>query len=117
MQRDSDPTPNELQKALLGYDPTSLETSLIEWTKEHWPMAARAMVYNRAEADNTVKGVSGIRNDDARLALEVAARVAISERELVCRAIAHVLPGWLEETYGLRPSGDVEGNGSNAGTG
>jgi hypothetical protein len=35
----------------------------------------------------------------------------------VCRPIAHVLPGWLEETYGLRPSGDVEGNGSNAGTG
>ncbi len=105
MQRDSDPSPNELQKALLGYDPTSLETSLIDWTKENWPMAARAMVYNRSEADKTVQGVSGIRSEDARLALEVAARVAISERELMCRAIAHVLPGWLEETYGLRPDG------------
>jgi hypothetical protein len=105
MQRDSDPTPNDLQKALLGYEPTPLETSLIEWTKEHWPMAARAMVYNRSEADKTVQGVSGIRNDDARLALEVAARVAISERELLCRAIAHVLPEWLESNYGLRPNG------------
>ncbi|HYN18271.1 MAG TPA: hypothetical protein VEY96_09315 [Actinomycetes bacterium] len=105
MQRDSDATPSDLQKALLGYDPTTLETSLIEWTKEHWPMAARAMVYNRTEADNTVSGVGGIRSDDARLALEVAARVAISERELVCRAIAHVLPQWLEETYGLQPNG------------
>jgi len=75
MQRDSDPTPNDLQKALLGYDPTTLETSLIEWTKEHWPMAARAMVYNRSEADKTVQGVSGIRSDDARLALEVADRL------------------------------------------
>jgi hypothetical protein len=103
MQRDSDATPNELQKALFEYDSTDLETSLIEWTKEHWPMAARAMVYNRTEADKTVSGVGGIRNDDARLALEVAARVAISERELVCRAIAHVLPQWLEETYGLSP--------------
>jgi hypothetical protein len=105
MQRDSDPSPNELQKALLGYDPTSLETSLIEWTKENWPMAARAMVYNRSEAEKTVQGVGGIRSEEARLALEVAARVAISERELLCRAIAHVLPGWLEETYGLRPDG------------
>jgi hypothetical protein len=49
--------------------------------------------------------VPGIRNEDARLALEIAARVAISERELLCRAIAHVLPQWLEETYGLRPDG------------
>jgi hypothetical protein len=105
MQRDSDPTPNDLQKALLGYEPTQLETSLIEWTKEHWPMAARAMVYNRSEADKTVQGVSGIRDDDARLALEVAARVAISERELLCRAIAHVLPEWLESNYDLRPKG------------
>ena len=103
MQRDTDATPNELQKALFEYDSTDLETSLIEWTKEHWPMAARAMVYNRTEADKTISGVGGIRNDDARLALEVAARVAISERELVCRAIAHVLPQWLEETYGLSP--------------
>ena len=112
MQRDSDPTPNELQKALFDYDPTTLETALIEWTKENWPMAARAMVYNRPEADKTVQGVKGIRSEDARLALEVAARVAISERELVCRAIAHVLPQWLEETYGLRPKGVAEGNGA-----
>jgi hypothetical protein len=105
MQRDTDATPSDLQRALLGYDPTPLETSLIEWTKERWPMAARAMVYNRAEADKTVQGVSGIRDGDARLALEVAARVAISERELLCRAIAHVLPEWLETTYGLRPKG------------
>ena len=56
-------------------------------------MAARAMVYNRSEADKTVQGVSGIRSDDARLALEVAARVAISERELLCRAIAARAPG------------------------
>src|SRR5512132_3297676 len=105
MPRDSDPTPNELQRALLGYDPTSLETSLIEWTEENWPMAARAMVHNRSEADKTVHGVSGIRSHDARLALEVAARVAISERELLCRAIAAVLPEWLETTYGLRPRG------------
>jgi hypothetical protein len=103
MQRDSDPRPNALQKAFFEYDATTLETALIEWTKEHWPMAARAMVYNRAEADKTVEGVSGIRSDDARLALEVAARVAISERELLCRGIAAVLPEWLESTYGLRP--------------
>lgn len=103
MQRDSDATPNELQKAFFEYDSTELERALIEWTKEHWPMAARSMVYNRAEAENTVSGVPGIRSDDARLALEVAARVAISERELLCRAIANILPAWLEETYGLRP--------------
>jgi hypothetical protein len=108
MLRDDDPTPNSLQKALLEYDATTLETALIEWTKEHWNMAARAMVYNRSEADKTVEGVSGIRNDDARLALEVAARVAISERELLCRGIAAVLPEWLETTYGLRPRGTTE---------
>lgn len=105
MLRDHDPTPNALQKALLEYDHHDLEVALIEWTKEHWPMAARAMVYNRSEADKTVEGVSGIRSDDARLALEVAARVAISERELLCRGIAAVLPEWLETTYGLRPRG------------
>ncbi|MGD9695803.1 MAG: hypothetical protein AB7V42_09105 [Thermoleophilia bacterium] len=105
MFRDDDATPNDLQKALLEYEATTLETALIEWTKEHWPMAARSMVYNRSEADKTVEGVPGIRNDDARLALQVAARVAISERELVCRAIAAVLPKWLEETYGLTPKG------------
>jgi hypothetical protein len=109
MQRDSDPTYNELQKALLEYDPTTLETALIEWTKDNWPMAARAMVYNRPEAEKTVSGVRGLRSDDARLALEVAARVAISERELLCRAIAHVLPAWLEQTYGLRPNGGGTG--------
>jgi hypothetical protein len=108
MPRDTDATPNALQKALLEYDATTLETALIEWTKEHWPMAARAMVYNRTEADKTVEGVSGIRNEDARLALEVAARVAISERELLCRGIAAVLPEWLESTYGLRPRGSAE---------
>lgn len=105
MQRDSDPTPNALQKALLEYEATDLETALIEWTKEHWPMAARSMVYNRSEADKTVEGVPGIRNPDAKLALQVAARVAISERELVCRAIAHVLPKWLEDNYDLVPKG------------
>lgn len=105
MQRDSDPTPNDLQRALLEYDSTSLEEALIAWTEEHWPMAARSMVYNRAEADKTVEGVMGIRNDDALQALKVAARVAISERELVCRAIAHVLPRWLEN-YGLTPKRD-----------
>jgi hypothetical protein len=106
MQRD-DPGPqySPLQKALFEYEATALETALIEWTKEHWSMAARAMVYNRAEADKTVEGVPGIRSDDARLALEVAARVAISERELMCRAVAAVLPEWLETTYGLKPKG------------
>ncbi len=108
MLRDDDAEYNPLQKALLEYDPTTLETALIEWTKEHWPMAARSMVYNRAEADKTVEGVPGIRSDDARLALQVAARVAISERELMCRAIAAVLPEWLETTYGLRPRGTAE---------
>lgn len=108
LRDDPNPEYNPLQKALLEYEATTLETALIEWTKEHWPMAARAMVYNRAEADKTVEGVSGIRSDDARLALEVAARVAISERELLCRGIAAVLPEWLESTYGLRPRGTAE---------
>jgi hypothetical protein len=44
-----------------------------------------------------------VRGDEAKLVMEVAARVAISERELLCRAIANVLPVWLEETYGLTP--------------
>ena len=108
LRDDPNPEYNSLQKALLEYDPTTLETALIEWTQEHWPMAARAMVYNRSEADKTVEGVSGIRSDDARLALEVAARVAISERELLCRGIAAVLPEWLETTYGLRPRGTAQ---------
>jgi hypothetical protein len=105
MQRDMDSTPNELQRALLEYEATALETALIDWTRENWPMAARAMVYNRAEADKTVEGVPGLRDPEARLALEIAARVAISERELMCRAIAAVLPQWLETTYGIKPSG------------
>ena len=105
MGRGAAPPPNPRQQARLEYDHHDLEVALIEWTKEHWPMAARAMVYNRSEADKTVEGVSGIRSDDARLALEVAARVAISERELLCRGIAAVLPEWLETTYGLRPRG------------
>ncbi|MGI9539176.1 MAG: hypothetical protein ACR2N6_03395 [Miltoncostaeaceae bacterium] len=104
--RDSDPTPNDLQKALLGYDPTPLETALIEWTKEKWPMAARSMVYNKAEAHDMVSGVPGIRGEESRIVMEVGARVAIAERELLCRAIAAVLPEWLEETYGLVPKTD-----------
>ena len=107
MQRDAPFNPNELQRALLGYDPSPLETSLIEWTRKNWPMASRGMVYARKEAADTVAGVSGIRDHDAKVALEVAARVAISERELMCRAIAAVLPEWLETTYGLTPKGDA----------
>ncbi len=105
MQRDSDPTPSELQRALFEYTPTVLEESLIAWTRENWPMAARAMVYNKSEADNTVSGVKGVRSDEGQLVLSVAARVAISERELLIRAIAAVLPEWLEERYGLTPKG------------
>ena len=108
MQRDAEFNPNDLQKALLGYDPSPLETSLIDWTRKNWPMASRGMVYARKEAAETVAGVSGIRDHDAKVALEVAARVAISERELLCRAIAAVLPQWLAETYGLLPSGAEE---------
>lgn len=107
MERDTDPTLNELQRALLGYDPTPLETGLIDWTREHWPMASRGMVYARKEAAKTVSGVSGVRGDEAKLVLEIAARVAIAERELLCRAIAQVLPGWLEESYGLTPRGEA----------
>jgi hypothetical protein len=108
MQRDSDPTPNELQKALFEYEPTKLETALIEWTRENWPMAARAVVYARQEGDKTIQGVRGVRSEESRLVLEVATRVAIAERELVCRALAQVLPQWLDETYGLQPkNGDA----------
>ncbi len=102
-QRDSDPTPSDLQKALLGYDPTPLENGLIDWARAHWPMAARGMVYAKREAADTVSGIPGVRSDEGKLVLEVAARVAISERELMSRAIANVLPAWLEETYGLKP--------------
>src|SRR5262245_6286759 len=77
--RDTNPTPNELQRALLGYDPAPLETALIDWTRENWPMAARGMVYAKSEAADTVKGVPGVRTDESRLVLEVAARVAIAE--------------------------------------
>jgi hypothetical protein len=105
MQRDSDGMPNELQRALLEYSPTDLEESLIEWTREHWPMAARAMVYNKREADDMVSGVSGVRSDEGQLVMSVAARVAISERELLIRGIAAVLPEWLEQRYGLTPKG------------
>ncbi|MFM9018485.1 MAG: hypothetical protein ACKORG_03475 [Actinomycetota bacterium] len=103
MQRDSDPTPNELQRALFEYEPSDLEQALIDWTKDHWPMAARAMVYNKAEANDMVSGVNGVRSDEGQLVLSVAARVAISERELLIRGIAAILPQWLEQNYGLTP--------------
>lgn len=103
MQRDSDPTPNELQRALFEYEPSDLEQALIDWTKDHWPMAARAMVYNKAEADDMVSGVNGVRSDEGQLVMSVAARVAISERELLIRGLAAILPQWLEQTYGLTP--------------
>ena len=103
MPRDSDPTPNELQRALFEYEPSDLEQALIDWTKDHWPMAARAMVYNKAEADNMVSGVNGVRSDEGQLVMSVAARVAISERELLIRGLAAILPQWLEQTYGLTP--------------
>ena len=103
MQRDSDGMPNELQRALLEYTPTDLEEALIEWTREHWPMAARSMVYNKAEGDTMVSGVQGVRSDEGQLVMSVAARVAISERELLIRALAALLPEWLEQRYGLTP--------------
>lgn len=106
--READPTLSPLQKALLGYEPTSLETSLIDWTKKNWAQAARGMVYARKEAADTVSGVGNIRTDEGKLVLEVAARVAIAERELMARALGHILPAWLEETYGLTPSGGAE---------
>jgi hypothetical protein len=110
--RDSDPTPSDLQHALFGYDPTPLETSLIDWTRENWAQAARGIVYARKEAENTVSGVNGVRTDEGKLVLEVATRVAISERELMCRAIATLLPEWLYETYGLAPKGSAAADGS-----
>lgn len=105
--READPTLSELQRALLGYDPTSLEKNLIEWTRERWMWAARGMVYARKEAHDTVDGVGGVRSDEGRLVLEVAARVAIAERELLIRALAHLLPEWIENTYGLTPVGET----------
>ena len=50
-----------------------------------------------------MSGVGNIRTDEGKLVLEVATRVAIAERELVARAIADVLPAWLEEHYELTP--------------
>lgn len=105
MQRDTDPTPNELQRALLEYTPTDLEEALIGWTRDNWPMAARAMVYNKPEGDNMVAGVSGVRSDEGKLVMQIGARVAISERELLIRAIAALLPEWIETRYGLTPKG------------
>jgi hypothetical protein len=101
--READPTLSELQRALLGYDPSSLEKNLIDWTRERWMWAARGMVYARKEAAETVEGVGGVRSDEGKLVLEVAARVAIAERELLIRALAHLLPEWIESTYGLSP--------------
>ena len=101
--RDSDPTPNELQEALFVYKPTDLEEALLKWAREHWPMAARGMIYAKKEADDTISGVRGVRDDQAQLALDLAARLSISERELLIRAIAAVLPDWLEQRYGLTP--------------
>lgn len=106
MPRDSDPTPSDLQKALFLYEASDLETSLINWAREHWPMAARGMIYAKKEAQDTVSGVQGVRDDQAKLALEIAARVAISERELLIRGLAAVLPEWLESRYGLTPKGE-----------
>ncbi len=103
MSRDSDPTPSELQKALFLYEATDLEKSMIKWAREHWPMAARGMLYAKREAQDTVSGVRGVRDEQAKLALEISARLAISERELLIRAIAAVLPEWLESRYGLTP--------------
>lgn len=102
-QRDSDPTLSPLQEALIGYKPTDLEDALIKWSREHWPMAARGMIYAKKEADETVSGVQGLRDDQAKLALDLATRVSISERELLIRAIAAILPGWIEERYGIAP--------------
>lgn len=103
--RDSDPTPNPLQKALFEYEQSDLEKRLLDWTRANWAQAARGMVYARKEADSTVSGVGNIRSDESKLVLEVAARVAIAERDLMARAVAHILPAWLEENYGLTPHG------------
>lgn len=101
--RDSDPTLNDLQDALLNYRPTDLEDALITWSHEHWPMAARGMIYNKKEGDDLIAGVQGLRDDQAKHALSVAARLSVAQRELLSRAIAAVLPAWLEERYGLVP--------------
>ena len=103
--RDGEFQPNELQKALLGYDPTPLETALIDWTRENWAMAARGQVYARKEAEDTISGVQGVYSDEGKTVLQIATRISIAERELMCRAIAATLPEWLAETYGLLPKG------------
>ncbi len=107
--RDDDPTLNPLQDALLNYHSTDLEDALITWSKEHWPMAARAMIYNKKEGDDLISGVQGLRDEQARHALSIAARLSVSQRELTMRTIAAVLPGWLEERYGLTPKDAQEG--------
>jgi len=101
--RDSDPTPNPLQEALIGYTPSDLEEGLIQWSREHWPQAARGMVYAKKEADDTISGAQGLYDDEAKLALALATRVAITQRELALRSIAAVLPEWIETRYGLTP--------------
>ena len=73
MQREFNP--NDLQKALLQYEATDLETSMIDWAREHWPMAARGMIYAKKEAEDTVSGVQGVR--DAEHAIEMAERVRL----------------------------------------
>ncbi len=104
--READPKLSELQEALFGYHPTDLEDGLIKWAREHWPQAARGMIYAKKEAEDTVSGVQGVRDEQAKMALEVAARVAIAERELLIRAMAEILPKWIEERYGLTPKGE-----------
>jgi hypothetical protein len=101
--RDAPFVPNELQKALLGYEATALEEALIDWTRENWAMAARGQVYCKKEALETIRGARGVRTDENKLVLELATRVAIAERELLCRALGAILPDWLEQTYGLKP--------------
>lgn len=101
--RDSDPTLSPLQEALIGYKPTDLEDALIKWSREHWPMAARGAIYAKKEADDTISGVQGLRDDQAKLALALAARIAIAERELLIRTIAAILPEWIEKRYGIAP--------------
>jgi len=101
--RDAEFNPNELQKALLGYEPSDLEDKLIKWGREHWPMAARGMAYAVKEARDTMSGMPNVHSDEGKLLAEVSARIAIGNRDLVCRAIAAVLPDWLGRTYGLTP--------------
>jgi hypothetical protein len=44
-----------------------------------------------------------LRDEQAKHALDLAARVSISERELLIRALAAILPEWIEKRYGLTP--------------